>query len=823
MSKEDKLYLGRAYDLKSAKVLDRPTLYDPDDLTTHGVVVGMTGSGKTGLCVDILEEAALKGIPALMVDPKGDIANLLLHFPDLSPESFKPWVDPDEARRKDLSIDELAAKTADTWREGLAEWGIEPNRIRQVKEAVRYAVYTPGSDAGLPVNILASLKAPGLDWGEAEEALREQVSSTVTAILALIGVEADPVRSREHILLATIFEHAWREGKDLDLVELIRQAQNPPFEKLGALELEQFYPSDDRFELVTALNGLLASPSFQAWIEGQPLEIDSFLWAPDGTPKQSVFYLAHLSDAERMFFVTLLLSAVESWLRNQPGSSSLRALLYFDELFGYMPPVANPPTKEPLLRLLKTARAYGLGLLLVTQNPVDLDYKGLGNAGTWFVGKLQAERDKSRLLDGLEGTEAASAGFNRKSFDKIISDLDKRVFLLHNVHAKEPELFQTRWAMAYLRGPITREQLDDLNASVGAGGEMPAAPAIEAAPPVGADGSRVKVTEAGAKPPVQAGIEEYFLPNNVTVAQALKEAGQPAEGVSTGGVVYRPALLAQATARFLNRKIGLDYDKTCTALVLKPGRRGIVRWDEHESGAVLPESLDAGPAPEAGFAEINAPLSDAKAIKQLRGDFLDHVYHGAELRLPANSELDLVADPEDSLEAFQEQCKLEAEKALQAETKKVSAKYQKQIKALQRKLSREERELAEDQAELSARKMEEMATHAENVISLFTKSRRRVTTSLTKRRLTEQAKADVEESIEVIEEFKVQLAELEDQLAEELDDLQEQWSDVASQIEEKVFTPYKKDVSVELFGVAWFPYWQLSAGEGEIELPGYKA
>ncbi len=462
-----KFYLGRTND-------DHPLLYDPGDLTTHAMVVGMTGSGKTGLCIDLLEEAALEGIPSLMIDPKGDITNLLLHFPDLLPADFQPWVNPDEARRAGKTLEQAAVDTADTWKKGLAEWNIAPERIRALSNAAQFTIFTPGSDAGIPVSILANLKAPEIPWEGNKELLREKISGTVTAILGLVGLtDIDPVRSREHILLSNIFEQAWKQGFDLTLEELILQTQNPPFEKLGVFDVATFFPDKDRFELAMLLNNILAAPSFQTWIEGQPLNIDALLYASDGRPRHSIFYIAHLSDEERMFFVTLLYSAVETWMRTQSGTTSLRAILYFDEIFGYLPPVFNPPSKQIMLRMLKQARAFGVGQVLVTQNPADLDYKALSNTGTWFIGKLQTENDKNRLLDGLQG---ASPGLDRRHYDDIIANLGKREFLLHNVHSPSPPsplpvgegrrsegVFKTRWAMNYLAGPLTRSQISLLN------------------------------------------------------------------------------------------------------------------------------------------------------------------------------------------------------------------------------------------------------------------------------------------------------------------------------------------------------------------------
>ncbi|HRI57859.1 MAG TPA: type IV secretion system DNA-binding domain-containing protein, partial [Anaerolineae bacterium] len=456
-------YLGKEYDLAAAKLGDAPIMYDARDLTTHAVCVGMTGSGKTGLCIDLMEEAAIDQVPMIIIDPKGDITNLLLTFPELRPEDFQPWINPDDARRKEMTVEAYAASQAESWAKGLASWDQGPERIKLLKESADFVIYTPGSDSGVPVSILSSFAAPQLNWDDEQEALRERISGTVSALLGLIGVEADPVRSREHILLATLFEHYWRAGQSLDLAALINAIQNPPVRQLGVFDVDTFYPQKDRFSLAMALNNIIAAPSFATWIQGVPLDIDHMLYGGDARPNVSIFYIAHLSDAERMFFVTLLLEQVITWMRAQGGTTSLRALLYMDEVFGYFPPTGNPPSKRPMLTLLKQARAFGLGVMLTTQNPVDLDYKGLTNAGTWFIGKLQADRDKQRLLDGLEGlpTEGSNRP-NRQELDKIISALGNRVFLLHNVNQSKPVIFQTRWAMSYLRGPLTRSQVREL-------------------------------------------------------------------------------------------------------------------------------------------------------------------------------------------------------------------------------------------------------------------------------------------------------------------------------------------------------------------------
>ncbi|NIM93231.1 MAG: hypothetical protein GTO18_05915 [Anaerolineales bacterium] len=824
MDTRGKFYIGRTYDLKTNKILDENTLYDPDDLTTHGVVVGMTGSGKTGLCIDILEEAALQGIPALLIDPKGDISNLLLHFPDLSPEDFQPWVDPDTARRDGKSVEQMAGETAELWKNGLADWDIGAERIEQVLGAAQYAIYTPGSDAGLPVSILASLNSPSLSWEQDREALREKISTTVTALLGLVGIESDPMRSREHILLANIFEASWREGKDLDLSELVLQVQNPPFYKLGAFEVEQFYPEEDRFELAMTLNSFLASPSFQAWTEGEPLNPEAMLWASDGTPRQSVFYLAHLPDQERMFFVTLLLSSIESWMRTQPGSPSLRAIVYFDEALGFIPPVKEPPSKAPLMRLLKQARAFGIGMLLTTQNPVDLDYKGLSNAGTWFVGRLQTERDKERLLDGLESAAGERGGFKRNEADRIISSLGKRVFLLHNVHEKAPQIFYTRWAMAYLRGPVTRGQIKDLNDLAQVEREMRPTGEIPLQPGGETEEAKAHLEGSLTQPAAPAGIQEFFLENNLTAAAALKTSGRKPSGAAHAGLIYRPALIAQASVRFLDRKIDLDVDEMVTALVEEPDRRGIIRWEQFEIEPIPIESMDDEPLPQVRFADLGAPLTDAKTMRQLEKDYVEYIYRNSELILFSNPELKLVAQSGTSESEFHAQCVEAARDARDEEIDKVQDKYLTKMKAVQKRIAREERELDEDQEEHSARKMEEMATHFENVVGLFggSRSRRRISTSMTKRRMTSKAKADIEESVESIEVLKKEFMDLEAEMAEEIDEIEDRWEEAAEDIQEESFKPYKKNILMDAFGIAWIPFWQLSVDDESLELPATK-
>jgi hypothetical protein len=633
-------------------------------------------------------------------------------------------------------------------------------------------------------------------------------------------------------LLANIFENQWSQGKDVELAELVLQTQTPPFEKLGAFPVETFFPARDRMELAMVLNNILAAPAFETWREGQSLNIGALLYAADGRPRHNIFYLAHLSDAERMFFVTLLLSAVETWMRTQSGATSLRALLYMDEMYGYMPPQRNPPSKQPLLRMLKQARAFGLGLLLATQNPVDLDYKALSNAGTWFIGKLQTEQDKNRLLDGLE---SAAGGVPRSIFDKLISTLGKRVFVLHNIHAKQPELFQTRWTMNFLAGPLTRNQIPALNrlsnVETPAQIQSAAAPVIAPTQPsipavVRSQPPTAQIQSSSTKPPLPAWIREYFLPQNYSLPEAFSAAQRtmPAE-VMIDEVIYRPALLASAEVRILDRKHGVDSDITRSALVQSPEKRGSVRWEDYPLGVNLLDSIETAPAPSTRFSSIDAPLNDVKLMTALQKDFTDWVFRNSSVKARANQTLKVFAGPDVSPGEFVKACADAAREARDAEIDKKTAQIDRQLKSLEDKLAREERELVKDEDELSNRKVEEAGTHLENLTGLFGGRRKasRLSSSLTKRRMTQQARADVEESKDSIKELNQQIADLEKRREEVSAEINDKWGTVVNEITEVTIAPKKTDVFVKLFGVAWMPYYIIRAGDETIELPAFGA
>ena len=831
-------YIGRAFDTQANRLTDQDVTYDPADLTTHGVVTGMTGSGKTGLCIDLLEEAALQHIPAIIVDPKGDLTNLLLHFPELLPADFQPWIDPDLARRAGQSIEQSAAAASASWRKGLEQWNIKPERIAALKDSASFAIYTPGSDAGIPISVMSSLAAPKLDWSQNREILHEKVSSTVTALLGLIGMnDIDPIQSREHILLSNLFENAWSQGKDLDLTELILQIQAPPFERLGALPVDAFFPQKDRMGLSMQLNNILAAPAFESWRDGQSLDIPSLLYTPDGAPRHSIFYLAHLDDADRMFFLTLLLASIETWMRTQPGTGSLRAVFYMDEIYGYLPPVENPPSKAPLLRMLKQARAFGVGLLLATQNPVDVDYKALSNAGTWFIGKLQTDQDKQRLLDGLMG---AAGTTSRAELDHLISQLGKRVFVLHNVHAARPQVFQTRWTMNFLAGPLTRVQVPALNELVGAkqprtAAVPPAAPspdaqqtnrpqAAAAAAPVPTQPARASSDQGSqTKPPVPPDVAEYFVPQTHSLPEAFAAAGQsmPAEAVIRN-VIYRPALLFSAKIHFLDRRMGVDTTITRSGLIKDVPRVGTLRWEDFAGSNEWLEKLDAAATPGALFGGMDSPFNDARRMNALHKDFTDWAYRTSAVKARVNQTLKVFAGPDVSQADFMKACADAARDARDVELSKTTAVLDRKIKALEDKLSREERELQQDQTQLNQRKTEEIGNALEMGASLLGFGRKKsLTTQLSKRRMTEQAKGNVEESVQAIAQYKKDLADLMQQREQLTQEVTDRWGQVVNDVSDVDVTPKKTDIYVNLFGVAWLPYYFVQFDSQTVELPAF--
>jgi hypothetical protein len=856
---EEKLgsfYLGAEYDLATGTRSETPVHYDARDLTTHAVCVGMTGSGKTGLCISLLEEAALDRIPVLLIDPKGDMTNLLLQFPDLLPEDFEPWINSDDAKKKGKSIEEYAAATAELWKNGLADWGISSERIRQLKESADYTIYTPGSSTGMPVNILGSFKAPDIDFEEHAETIRERISGTVSALLGLAAVKADPVRSREAVLLSGIFEHYWKAGKNLDLAELIMSVQKPPVRQLGVFDIDTFFPEKDRFELAMAFNTILASPSFQSWLDGDVLDISSLLYTPEGKPRQSIFYLAHLSESERMFFVTLLLENVLTWVRAQTGTSSLRALLYFDEVFGFIPPVAEPSSKRPMLTLLKQARAFGLGCVLVTQNPVDLDYKGLTNTGTWFIGKLQAERDKERVLEGLKSAIAeAGGGGVGTDYDRLISQLGNRIFLMHNVHGDRPVVFQTRWAMSYLCGPMTRPQIQMLKKQRKVRPAGDDSPSLSSREKQGA-GAHVPVQESPSSPvkpsstvtdvpfgftdkqPVlDPGLKQVFLPVTRSSDGAVQELARQKKGsvpkVLRTLLLYEPAVLGAATVTFSERKLQINEQQDAVMVFRSFGSTAAkIDWGTADRPALALDRLENAPAVVGNgsgpfFASAPEEANSSKDLNAFGNALAEWLYYHSRLTVAFHKELDLFQLAGEDERNFMMRLQLAARERRDAEVDQLEKKFQPRIEKLQERIRREERELARDEAEHQSRKTQELVSIGETVLGMFLgrKSMRGISSAVSNRRMTASAKAEIVESQETIQDIQQEIASCNEELKRMADEISLKWEKLDEGIGRQEIAPRKTDINIYLLALAWLPCWMISypegTGTGTFSCPAY--
>lgn len=796
-------YLGKEYDAAKKAPGEQLLLYDAKDLTTHAVCVGMTGSGKTGLCLSLLEEAAIDGIPAICIDPKGDLGNLLLAFPELKPNDFAPWVDPADAARKSISVEELAAQTADKWRAGLAEWGEDGARIARYRDAVDIAIYTPGSNAGLPLTVLRSFAAPPKAMLSDGDALRERVNAAVSGLLALLSIDADPLRSREHILLATILDRAWREGKDLTLSDMIRVIQQPGFDKVGVLDLESFFPAKDRFGLAMQLNNLLASPGFAAWMTGEALDIQRLLFTPAGKPRLSILSIAHLSDAERMFFVTILLNEVIAWMRTQSGTASLRAILYMDEIFGYFPPTANPPTKTPLLTLMKQARAFGLGVVLATQNPVDLDYKGLSNAGTWFLGRLQTERDKARVLEGLEGASAAAgAKFDRGRMEATLAGLGNRVFLMNNVHDDEPVVFQSRWALSYLRGPLTRDQIETLMRSRKVATNTASAGGLNleglAATNSTSSGPNETQSATAARPVLPPDIAEVFL----------QRRGALQSGES---LIYRPGLLGIAKVHFAQSTSGVDVWEDLTLLIAAEDL-GDSAWEGAEQFAEALE-LDRGPDAAGKFGDLPGSFAQAKQYSQWSGDLKDHLYRNHALTLFRCKSLKQVSQPGESEGDFRSRLAHGARELRDEQVEKLRAKYAPKLAAAQEQIRKAQQRVDREKEQASSQTWQTAVSVGASILSAFTGRKivsatniSKAATSIKSATRVAKERSDIGAAQETVDAYQQKLADLEAEFQAEIDKQEAGTQAEALQLETLEVKCKKSDINITRVALAWIPY-----------------
>ena len=786
-------YLGRRHDIAAGTTRDEPVLYDSRDLVTHAVCIGMTGSGKTGLCLDLIEEAAIDGVPVIAIDPKGDLGNLLLTFPGLSAAEFRPWVNEDDARLAGLDVDAFAAREAAGWAAGLQSWGQDGARIERLRKSAEFTIYTPGSRAGRPVSILSSFTAPSAAERDDTELLAERASGTATSALVLAGVDAPP-RSREHSLVAALLTHAWQRGASLDLASLIREVQSPPFDKVGVVDLESFFPAKERFALAMQLNGVLAAPGFEVWLEGDPLDPQTLFYDAAGRPRVSVFSIAHLGDAERMFFVSLLMNQMVGWMRRQSGTTSLRAILYMDEILGYFPPVANPPSKAPLLTLLKQGRAFGLGVVLATQNPVDLDYKGLANTGTWFLGRLQTERDKARVLDGLEGT---AGGLDRAEADRLLSALKKRIFLMHNVHDAEPTVFETRWTLSYLRGPLSRDQIKALTAQrressapapaarAGVGSAAPPAPAPAAAPaPRGTE-----------RPVVPPGVEEFFL---------------PADGAAAP-LHYEPGILGVARVSFSDRALGVDT--TSDVLYLAPVSDDAIQvdWARAQKLDLVPGDLLRQPEDDnADYAPLGA-AGQAKKYSGWQKAFARWLAQNERIELLRHPGLGVTAKGGESERDFRIRLQHEGRAARDEAIEAVRRKYAPKQAALAERLRRTEQAVEREQQQASDQKMQTAvsmgatllgALFGRKAVSVSTLGRATTTARGVGRTMKEAS--DVKRATETVDSVKAAVAALDGQLAEDIAAVTAKL-DQDVELERIPLAPKRGQVEVQFVALAWSP------------------
>ncbi|MGQ9888805.1 MAG: hypothetical protein ACUVSX_09985, partial [Aggregatilineales bacterium] len=734
-------------------------------------------------------------------------------------------------------------------------------------------IFTPGSDAGVPISFIGSLHAPRENWVGNEEAIRERIKGLSSALLGLIGRGGKPVEDPEHVLLSNIFEHTWQRGRSLSLEDLIRLVQNPPFDHLGVFPIDSYIPERARQKLALDLNNIIAAPSFRAWGQGEALDVHRLLYQPNGRPRVSIFYIAHLSEPERQFVITLLAENILSWLRTLSGTTSLRAILYIDEMYGYFPPhPRNPPTKDPLLRLLKQARAYGLGLVLATQNPGDLDYKGLSNAGTWFIGRLQSENDRRRVMSGLESLATANSSLNLSDAARLIADIEPRVFLMHNVHdSGGPLLVHTRWAMSYLRGPLTRQQISVLMAQqrqqvvapppqqIGAAtARVPAAPpppptlpgaaAAQAAPPLPADlpgaasahaasaapaaggltllGTQAPPGFTGGPLPLASTISQFYFLSAVASQQAVavwqQQTRVAAQSVGSATLAYYPMLVAQMAVRFSDKKSGVFTLRRYAFHVPDVDRTGFIHWEDYAAEPFDLRAIAHQPADSAIYGEVPPGLTDAKRLAALQRELIDMLYNTARLSVPYNPTLKLYGDPDADPSVFQALCVQRAREERDAEVDRVTRQFETALDRLEERARRKSRELRAEEQELADRRREELYTKGEALLSLL-RGRTTYTLSRSSRasRWTRQTKEDLRESREVIREIEAEMQRLEQQFGKQLEEINDRWARIAADIQEQTVSPLKRDIQPELFGVGWLPHWYVTVNGQPLLLPAY--
>jgi hypothetical protein len=828
--------LGGMIDAATHERTDKHTVIGSSDFTTHGVIVGMTGSGKTGLGVVLIEEALRAGVPTLLIDPKGDLTNLCLTFPDLAPRDFEPWVNPGDAEKAGQSVPDYAAGQAETWTKGLAGWNLAGTDIGALRQRVGFTVYTPGSTAGVPLDVVGSLAVPR-DMSDLET-VTDEVGGFVSGLLGLVGIDADPLSSREHILLTNLIMNEWQHGRGLDIPTLVGLALKPPIRKLGVFELDEFFPPNDRNAFAMRLNGLLASPSFGAWMSGSPLDIDTLLRTPTGAPRCAIITTAHLGDTERQFVTTLVLSKLVTWMRRQSGTTDLRALLYMDEVAGYLPPTANPPTKQPMMTLFKQARAFGVGVVVSTQNPVDVDYKALSNAGTWMIGRLQTERDKMRLLDGMS---AASGGVDVNAVSQTISGLAKREFVLRRAGKDQPEVFTSRWAMSYLRGPLTRDQIAQVMADQKQAPTAPAPTAPAPAPTTGSFAPPAAGTAAPLPPPPPPSAGAAVAPGAPTTPFAPVTSSAPAAlaadesplmpkvaddvairwvdvaapwlaevGADPRGTRLVAAAMSRVVVRFVDTRAELSHELEFEAVLTPLDELA----DMSRAVAVDYDDRDLLTAPQANlpYRICDAPIATKTFWTKLNKSLVDHLYQSQRLTVPANKELKLIGRPGETDEAFAARCRLAADERADADTAKLKEKYATRLARVHEQLKAAEGRVNVLEQERSNRRTGEVIGAVDAVLGgLFggARSRRSAVTKIGRAAGARGRSATANERVQAaqgkVDSLEDQLADLQEQAEQEILALDEKWNAVAADLSSYDVAPKRTDISVKYFSLVWLP------------------
>ncbi|MGH2308214.1 ATP-binding protein [Aliarcobacter sp. ERUVET-8] len=653
-----------------------PLVYQNKDLLTHAAIIGMTGSGKTGLGITLLEEAAIDAIPSIIIDPKGDMTNLLLNFPELNPSDFEPWLDDSEVSNSGGTKEELAIKVSNSYKEGIQRDFQDLSRVKKLKDSADFTIYTPGSSAGVQISILSSFKAPTIEILEDMELFSNIINSTVHSILSLIDNKSDET-SKESILLASIFTNYFKEQKDLTLEELITLIVTPPFSKIGVFDLETFFPQSDRLKFALKINTIIASPSFSSWLEGESLDISKMLYSQSGKAKVNIFSIAHLNDSQRMFFVTILLNQILAWMRRQEGTTSLKALLYMDEIFGYFPPQANPPSKQPMLTLLKQARSFGIGVILSTQNPVDIDYKGLSNIGTWFIGRLQTKQDIEKVIDGL--SSASENGLNKQELSLALGTLAKRNFIMKNINEESIKTFETRWALSYLKGPLSKDAIKKLmenkkNNSTKNLEEKNS----EVNEPF------IDVSKGKSKPIIVSNIKEkysYSSQNNAYYMQGY--------------------LLFSCNVHYLYTLKNVDLKEHINFKIYLDEKASQINFDERED--VLTDTFDEKEKPNSFYYELPSFIQNEKELKLLERDFTDYVYRNFKLTLYKNDTLKISSKQYESLDDFKIRIQDRLNEQIDEKIENLKQKFEKENTLLEQKISKLFEKLKkEEQDSLSA-------------------------------------------------------------------------------------------------------------------------